>query len=96
MVPVHAFSYNTKMRVLITLVLVTAAYAQTPPAAQTPPTAPAAGRGSLSDVGAIRRYSAENATLPAPAANEKRVVFMGGSITDFWGRRYGQFFPGKP
>jgi len=78
------------MRILITLALVVAAYSQTPQ------TAPAPGRGSLSDVGAIRRYAAENATLPAPAADEKRVVFMGDSITDFWGRRYGKFFPGKP
>ncbi|HMC62826.1 MAG TPA: SGNH/GDSL hydrolase family protein [Candidatus Solibacter sp.] len=30
------------------------------------------------------------------AAGEDRVVFMGDSITDGWGRRYGKFFPGKP
>jgi lysophospholipase L1-like esterase len=59
-------------------------------AAQTP------GRGSLSDVGNIKRYTAENATVAAPADGERRVVFFGDSITDFWGRRYGKFFPGKP
>ena len=57
---------------------------------------PQPGRGSLADVGVIRRYAAENAKVPPPAANEKRVVFMGDSITDFWGRRYGKFFPGQP
>ena len=60
-------------------------------AAQTTP-----GRGSLSDVAAIRRYAAENSKLAAPAAGERRVVFFGDSITDFWGRRYGRFFPGEP
>lgn len=62
--------------------------------AQTAPPQP--GRGSLADVGMIRHYAAENAKLAPPAPNEKRVVFMGDSITDFWGRRYGKFFPGQP
>lgn len=71
------------------------ASAQTPTAVQ-PSQSVTPARGSLSDVGAIRRYAAENATVAAPAAGENRVVFMGDSITDFWGRRYGKFFPGKP
>jgi lysophospholipase L1-like esterase len=54
------------------------------------------GRASLADVGAIGRYAAENARVLPPAANERRVVFMSDSITDFWGRRYGKFFPGQP
>lgn len=74
------------MRMLLALVLVCSAAAQTP--------APA--RGSLSDVANLRRYAAEDAKLAPPAAGEKRVVFLGDSITDFWGRRYGKFFPGKP
>jgi len=64
--------------------------------AQTQPSPPAPGRGSMSDPGVIRRYAAENAALPRPVAGEKRVVFMGDSITDLWGRRYGKFFPGQP
>lgn len=40
--------------------------------------------------------AAESATLAPPAAGEKRVVFMGDSITDFRGRRYGKFFAGQP
>ena len=31
-----------------------------------------------------------------PAPGEKRVVFMGDSITDAWGHPAGVFFPGKP
>jgi lysophospholipase L1-like esterase len=44
----------------------------------------------------LARYHDENAKLPPPAAGERRVVFMGDSITDNWGRRYGKFFLGKP
>jgi lysophospholipase L1-like esterase len=44
----------------------------------------------------LGRYRADNASVSAPAAGEKRVVFMGDSITDAWGRKYGKFFPGKP
>src|SRR5437667_6428198 len=51
---------------------------------------------TLSDWPNLGRYRADNATLAPPAAGESRVVFMGDSITDNWGRRYGKFFPGKP
>ncbi len=34
--------------------------------------------------------------MGAPAAGDKRVVFMGDSITDAWGHPVGEFFPGKP
>jgi lysophospholipase L1-like esterase len=44
----------------------------------------------------LSRYRNDNAKLPPPAASENRVVFMGDSITDGWGRHYGSFFPGKP
>jgi len=44
----------------------------------------------------LARYRQENASLPAPSPSEERVVFMGDSITDFWGRARGKFFPGKP
>ncbi len=50
----------------------------------------------LKDWPALGRYRADNATVPPPSAGEERVVFMGDSITDGWGRRYGKFFPGKP
>jgi lysophospholipase L1-like esterase len=44
----------------------------------------------------LARYHDDNAHLAPPAAGENRVVFMGDSITDGWGRQHGQFFPGKP
>ncbi|HEV8042641.1 MAG TPA: SGNH/GDSL hydrolase family protein [Bryobacteraceae bacterium] len=44
----------------------------------------------------LARYHDENAHLAPAAADENRVVFMGDSITDSWGRQHGQFFPGKP
>jgi lysophospholipase L1-like esterase len=55
-------------------------------------------QAQLNDWPDLTRYHAEDAALPPPAAGEQRVVFMGDSITDGWGRRpkTGQFFPGKP
>lgn len=52
----------------------------------------------LDDWPQLERYRAEDASLPAPEAGVKRVVFYGDSITDAWGRRpdTGEFFPGKP
>lgn len=44
----------------------------------------------------LARYHEENSKVPPPAAGDARVVFMGDSITDAWGRKYGKFFPGKP
>ena len=50
----------------------------------------------VNDYGNTARYAAEDARVPPPAAGEDRVVFMGDSITDAWGRSLGAFFPGKP
>jgi len=44
----------------------------------------------------IRRYDQANSKVPPPAAGEKRVVFMGNSITDGWIRSDSAFFAGKP
>lgn len=45
----------------------------------------------------LARYRYANAQLPALAAGQQRVVFMGDSITDAWpDPRFGEFFPGKP
>jgi lysophospholipase L1-like esterase len=45
----------------------------------------------------LARYRDANATVPPPAKDEQRVVFMGDSITDIWGNpQFGPFFPGKP
>ena len=49
-----------------------------------------------SDPAGLRRYRAANAALAPPAPGESRVVFLGDSITDEWGRHFDQYFPGKP
>src|SRR5207244_1675975 len=52
---------------------------------------------TLQDWAALNRYRADNEKIAAPAPGEERVVFMGDSITDGWGKRYGKpFFEGKP
>jgi lysophospholipase L1-like esterase len=51
----------------------------------------------LADWPRLGRFAAANAALAAPAPGEKRVVFMGDSITDLWSRPgRGGFFPGRP
>ena len=40
----------------------------------------------------ISKYSKENQSLPVPAKNEKRIVFMGNSITEGWKTNDPEFF----
>lgn len=51
---------------------------------------------TLQDWANLTRYASENASVPAMASGENRVVFMGDSITDAWNKKEGRFFPGKP
>jgi lysophospholipase L1-like esterase len=51
-------------------------------------------RQLLVDFGGLQRYKEADVQLGPPAAGEKRVVFMGDSITDGW--KLDQSFPGKP
>lgn len=44
------------------------------------------------DWGNYKRYEKANKELPAPAKNEKRVVFMGNSITEGWVDIHPEFF----
>lgn len=44
----------------------------------------------------FNRFRAENEKLGLPASGEKRIVFMGNSITEGWGRICPEFFSGKP
>lgn len=45
----------------------------------------------------LARYRSADEALPPPKASEKRVVFLGDSITEGWGEVPGStFFPGKP
>jgi lysophospholipase L1-like esterase len=66
------------------------------PDAQTLQTELARDRKTLQDWPQLDRYREANSQLAAPAPGEARVVFMGDSITDAWGRSHGKFFPGKP
>jgi len=43
----------------------------------------------------LQRFKAENANQVLPTPNEKRVVFMGNSITEGWVNLHPQFFTGK-
>ncbi len=55
-------------------------------------------QAQLDDWAGLSRYRADNAALGSSAPGEARVVFLGDSITDAWGRLpdTGSFFPGKP
>jgi lysophospholipase L1-like esterase len=44
----------------------------------------------------LARFHFENKKLGPPAASEKRIVFMGNSITEGWSRIDSDFFAGKP
>ncbi|MEP6919018.1 MAG: SGNH/GDSL hydrolase family protein [Acidobacteriota bacterium] len=84
------------------LLLGTVAFAQTQaPTAPAPTPEEVAARARLQqerlllDWSNLGRYRDQNAQLARPAAGEHRVVFMGDSITDGWGRT-SPFFPGKP
>ena len=48
----------------------------------------------MDDFGELARYRDADAALKPPAAGEKRVIFFGDSITDFW--KLPDYFPGKP
>ncbi|HWC17512.1 MAG TPA: hypothetical protein VG498_10875, partial [Terriglobales bacterium] len=93
--------------VLFLAVSVAAAQTQPAPAAQTPPQSadpdverliPQLQRAhqALNDFANLARYRDANASTPPAAAGENRVVFMGDSITDGWGKGKAPFFPGKP
>ena len=75
------------------------AIAQTPVQTAAPATAPVAtAPAPVLDWANLARYRSANAALTTAAPGDKRVVFMGDSITDAWGRGQGtgEFFPGKP
>jgi len=95
-------------RILIAMLFSGLAWPQTPlpTPASAPPAAPdeltrlrtqlERSQRVLKDWPNLARYRDDNASLAPPAPGVIRVVFMGDSITDGWGRRYGKFFEGKP
>ena len=87
------------MRICYALALSAAVWAQAPSPAPAPITPPPlrAAASLINDYGNTARYAADNEKVPPPAPGEERVVFMGDSITDAWGRGVkAPFFPGKP
>jgi lysophospholipase L1-like esterase len=44
----------------------------------------------------LNKYADQNSKIVPPATNEKRVVFMGNSITEFWKANDSSFFTGRP
>ena len=44
----------------------------------------------------LNKYQNENATLPPLTTGQKRIVFMGDSITELWSVTNPYFFAGKP
>ena len=48
---------------------------------------------SIHDFGGLKTYAEENAALPAAPAD--RVIFLGDSITELWGKK-SPFFPNEP
>lgn len=44
----------------------------------------------------LNKYQKANAVLAEPETRENRIVFMGDSITEFWGTINPEFFYGKP
>jgi lysophospholipase L1-like esterase len=75
---------------------------QTPPPTAQPTPAQLAERQRAADErmrndwANLERYRRANDSLPPPAPGERRVVFMGNSITDSWASYFPQMFPGKP
>jgi Lysophospholipase L1 and related esterases len=92
--------HSTCMAVALALATVATASLATNSERQVLPAQPTADQKAdierrLNDWPQLERYAKENAALPALKPGEKRVVFMGDSITDGWGRQVGEFFPGK-
>lgn len=94
-------------RLLVMALSMGCAYLSISQAQTTSPSAPASALNTVSSKPApkpgedwpdLARYRDENAALPVPTPGEQRVIFMGDSITDGWGRwdGTGSFFPGKP
>ncbi|WP_310558339.1 SGNH/GDSL hydrolase family protein [Flavobacterium sp.] len=44
----------------------------------------------------LKKYQKENSKLPTLSSGQKRIVFMGDSITEFWSELCPEFFAGKP
>ena len=54
------------------------------------------GKAQAQDWPNLSKYQEENAQLKPVAPGEKRIVFMGDSITEFWSTIDSEYFIGKP
>jgi lysophospholipase L1-like esterase len=54
------------------------------------------GKAQAQDWPNLNKYQNENANLAPSAAGQKRIVFMGDSITEFWSVINPEYFAGKP
>lgn len=79
----------------LAILLATSAFAQDADLAKQKAALDRAER-TLKDWANLGRYRDANASTPAPKSGEDRIVMMGDSITDGWGKKYGKFFTGKP
>jgi len=88
------------MRILLPALWATAVFAQQLPSASAPVIPPPLRVVAqlVNDFGNTARYAADDQKLAASETVPNRVVFMGDSITDGWGRgnNGSVFFPGKP
>lgn len=55
-----------------------------------------ASKLQLQDWPYLKKYEKENTNLPILESGQKRIVFMGDSITEFWSDLCPEFFAGKP
>ncbi|MEN0054296.1 MAG: hypothetical protein AAGC65_11530, partial [Mucilaginibacter sp.] len=91
---------NRKKSLLIILGLFTgiAAYAQqsTGDSVKAKPANVAVKEDFKDDWAALSHYVNENKALGDPKPGEKRVVFLGSSIFEFWKTKVPEFFEGRP
>ena len=53
------------------------------------------GNTKAQDFANLNKYQSQNASLPVPTAEQKRIVFMGDSITELWSVIDPEYFSGK-
>jgi len=88
---------NDMKTVAALLLLGTFVYAQAPsPNAPTTAEELNAARKKLIDWGGLNVYGSDDTEVKPPKPGEDRVVFIGDTLTENWGKSKTPFFPGKP
>lgn len=54
------------------------------------------GNTKAQDFANLNKYQSQNASLPLTTVDQKRIVFMGDSITELWSVINPEYFSGKP